>query len=237
MIALLLTSALAAPVHVIVGTKAPLSIGGKARVELPSRVQLGAGLGYLPGGYVDVINGTAMLFNAYEQPTADLIKAAIQSSAVVDADIGWRPKDRSGFNFGMGYSLVALGGDATTAELIRGVTGIEAPDSSEEATGPLAGRIESEDTQSYDITATVHLLRPEVGWQIGLGERWMLDVGVGGAFTVGSGVTVTAENESPVPAMQEAFEDGTAAWLEDTIERYVHAPTISIGFGADFGGP
>jgi hypothetical protein len=237
MIALLLTSALAAPVHVVVGTKAPLSIGGKARIELPGRVQLGAGVGYLPGGYVDVINGTAMLFNAYEQSTADLIKAAIQSSAVIDADVAWRPKASSGFNFGLGYSLVALGGDATTAELITGVTGIEAPDSSGDANGPLGDRGGSVDDQSYDITATVHLVRPEVGWQIGLGERWMVDVGFGGAFTVGSRVTVAAQNESAVPALQDAFETGTADWLEDTLEQYVHSPTISVGFGAKFGGP
>lgn len=237
MIALLLTSALAAPVQVIAGTKAPLSIGAKARVELPGRVQLGGGIGYLPGGYVDILNGTAMAFDAYEQSTADLIKAAIQSSAVFDADLGWRPFPESGFTFGLGYSLVALGGDASTAELIAGVTGIEAPESGTDGDGPLAGRAGSADDQSYDITAAVHLLRPEVGWQIDLGDRWMVDVGLGGAFTLNSGVIVKAENESAAPALQEAFEAGTSEWLEDTIEQYVHSPTISVGFGAKFGGP
>lgn len=235
MIPLLLTSALAAPVHVVVGTKAPISLGGKARVELPGRVQVGGGVGYLPGGYVDVINGTAMAFDAYTEPTADLIKAAIGSSVVLDADVGWRPFERRGFTFGVGYSLVALGGDASTAEIITGVTGIDAPDPGE-AGGPL-GRRTPLDDYAYDITATLHLIRPELGWQFGFGERWLLDVGLGGAFTLGSRVTVTPDFDPVAPELQEAFTSETAIWLEETIEQYVHSPTLSVGFGMKFGAP
>ena len=80
-----------------------------------------------------------MAFDAYTEPTADLIKAAIQSSMVLDADVGWRPFAKRGFTFGVGWSLVALGGDASTAEIITGVTGIEASDASDGG-GPLGRR-------------------------------------------------------------------------------------------------
>jgi hypothetical protein len=175
-----------------------------------------------------------MAFDAYTEPTADLIKAAIQSSMVLDADVGWRPFAKRGFTFGVGWSLVALGGDASTAEIITGVTGIEASDASDGG-GPL-GRRSPLEGYEYDITATVHLIRPELGWQFGFGERWLLDVDLGGAFTVGSKVQVTPDFEPIAPELQEVFTSETAIWLEDTIEQYVHSPTLSVGFGMRFGG-
>lgn len=59
---------------------------------------------------------------------------------------------------------------------------------------------------------------------------------VGGAFTVGSKVTVAPDFEPIAPELQEVFTSETAIWLEDTIEQYMHSPTLSVGFGMRFGG-
>lgn len=236
MFLLLVAAAHAAPkVHVVAGTRAPLSVGGKARVEVPGRVQLGAGAGYLPGGYVDVINGVAMSFDAYGESTANVIKAAIQSSLVVDADVAWRPFPEHGFTFGAGYSLVTLGGDASGQELLAAAAGVEAP---EEPSGGPGGRFDVGATdRTYDMAATVHMLRPELGWQVPIGENLLLDFGLGGAFTVAASAAIEPEFDPASEELQEAFTSETEAWLVDEIESWVHSPTLSIGFGGRFGGP
>lgn len=222
----LLTQAHAVETTVLANTTVPMDLGVRGRVEVPGRVQLGVGVGYLPTGYVGVINGVAMAFDAYGEGTADIISFAIQQSLVTSLDVGWRPGANSGFRFGAGYSLVTLGGNATGSELLAAAVGVEAPSTS-------AGRRTATD---YDLGTTLHLLRPEVGWTVPLGDRLVLDLGVGGLFTLASRATV-APFDGSSNALQDSFSATTEIWLEDTLETWVHSPTLTVGFGARFGTP
>lgn len=205
----------------------PLDVGARGRIELPGRVQLGLGLGYLPGGYVDIINGVAVSFNAYDDATASVIRSAIQSSLVTSVDAGWRPMEKRGFHFGVGYSFVALGGDAAASDLIAAASGTEAPTESDRPGG---------DRYSYDLAASLHVVRPEVGWTFLFADRWVLDAGLGGLFTLKSTAAVEADFTPSAPAAQTAFTKATETWLVETLDRYVHTPTVSVAVGMRFGG-
>ena len=221
---LLVSSAVASTTLVAVHTTAPLDVGLGVRTELPRRVQVGARLGYLPSGYVSVFNGVATALDAYDQSTADLIAFAIQRSAVASVDAGWRPFDALGLRWGIGYSLAALGGDATGAEVVSAAAGIEVPsDTPQRQTAP-----------TVQVGATVHFLRPELGWTLAIGDRGALDLGVGGLFTVGSKARVTLSRGRESGALS-TFASDTEDWLETTLNRWVHSPTVSVAFGLQLG--
>jgi len=223
------TATAAPPIDVTVGTRVPLDLGVRGRVELPGRVQVGFGVGYLPGGYVDVINSAAQAFNAYDDATASVIRSAIKSSLVTSIDAGWRPIEKRGLRFGVGYSFVALGGDAAASDLVAAASGSEPPSEGE-------GGRRGGDALSYDLAASLHLVRPEVGWTFLFGDRWVLDAGLGGLFTMSSAATVEPEFTPSAPAAQTAFTKATEVWLVETLDRYVHSPTVSVAVGMRFGG-
>lgn len=221
---LMVASAGAAETTVLAQTTAPLEVGVRARTEGPGRMQLSAGLGYLPNGYIDLFNGVATELGAYDQTTADLIGFAIQRSALASLDVGWRPAASLGLRCGLGYSLAALGGDGTGAELLATAAGVGLPESAGARRGALA----------VDLSATVHFLRPEVGWTLPVGARSVLEAGVGGAFTVASHARVTplrGGSSGPLGAFVSETED----WLETTLNRWVHTPAVSLGIGVKLG--
>lgn len=218
----------APPVLVEVGTTVPTDVGVGARVEWPGRVRTGLRLGVLPGPYVDAINGVAMAFDAYGEPTADVIRSSLQRSLVASLDVGWRFTDREGWrrlSLQATYRLATLGGSATGQELLVAASGIEAP----RPDGPTSGL-------DYDLGTTVHLLGPELLWEPPLTGGLRLAVGLGAAFTVGARTRVDPTFTPRSPAIQDAFTEGAEAWLDQTLRRYVHTPTFRIGLAYAFGG-
>ena len=77
-------------------TDFPVDVGGKIALETPYRIQVTTTFGFLPSGYVDALNGILVAAGAYNQTTADLIAAAMQSSMVWRLHLGWRPWAKRG---------------------------------------------------------------------------------------------------------------------------------------------
>lgn len=213
------------PVDLTVGTRVPIDVGAQVRTELGPRIQPGLRVGFLPGPYVGLMNEAAMAFGAYEEPTAQVIESAIQSSLVVGVDVAWRPVPAHGFTVGAGYSLVTLGGGAAAQDLVVAATGQEPPEDSQAGTN-----------LEYDLGAVLHAIRPELGWQIPVGDRWGVDVGVGGFFTLASSAAMEPQFTPNNPIAQRAFTTASETWLERTLEQYVHSPTITVGARYRFGG-
>ena len=215
---------------VLAGTRFPLSIGVQAQAEGPGRLQAGLGLGLLPGFYVDTINEVAMALDAYDQPTADVIRSTIQSSLLCDVDLGWRPFRRAGFLFGVGYSLATLGGSATAQDILAAASGLEPPDASI-SIGPV-GFGTDDAILEYDASATLHMLRVDLAWRWPLGQRYVLKIGLGGAFTLAARSHIEPAYDPLVPSLLDAFTSESEAWLDDTLEAYVHSPTLTLQFGS-----
>ncbi len=229
------TTALAAPppqgavgLDLLLGTRFPLSLGAQAGFEGPWRLQAGLGAGWLPGAYVDAINGVAMAMNAYDQATADVIRSTIQSSLVLDADLGWRPFPGAGFLLGTGYSLITLGGSATAQDIIVAASGLEAPDYS----GTM-GWVPFDDDSilNYQTSAVLQQLRVELAWRWWLGDRYVLRVGLGAAFTVAARSRIEPAYDPLLPVLVDYFTEEAQDWLDGIMRSYVHSPTITVRLG------
>jgi len=200
-----------------VGSDVPLDLGVAVRAESPERLRGGLTLGYLPGGYVALINDTVGSLGGYDASTAEVIEKALERSLVVRLHGGWRPWAGRGFYFGGGASLIALGGAATGQEILSAASGqpVEAP------------RAASTD---YDLSTHVLLADVEVGWDFELAPHWTLRAALGGSFTLDAGSEITLRDGSP-NRLQAAFSDAAEVWLEETLETYVHTPLVTLAGG------
>jgi len=202
-------------------TDLPIQVGAKIWLELPYRLRLSTSFGYLPGGYVDIINDILVAAHAYSQSEADLIRSALQSSFIWRLHVGWRPLKNRGFYFEVGYGLASLGGGASSAELIAGVTGKPIP--------PDLGT-----NKGYLVSAVLHMVDVEVGWQWFVWKGLSLRAAVGFAGTVGAQTTVKPNFQPRIPAAQTGFTSYAASYLDQVYTSYVFAPVVSVAAGWRF---
>jgi len=73
------------------GTELPISLGGVGTLELPGRILLQLGLGFMPHGYAYAIDGALTSLGAYDQTVSQLIRNSLGNSFVLRASAGWRP--------------------------------------------------------------------------------------------------------------------------------------------------
>ena len=202
------------------GTDFPIQVGASFHVEMPSRFRIHTSLGAMPGPYLDAINGLAISVGWYDELTADLIKAALKNSLIWRLRLGWRPWEQQGFYFGAGYTLGALGGGLSGAEVMATVTGIDLDD---EAGGQ----------RSFDVKSTVHMVDAEVGWEWVVWKGLLIRTALGGAFTVGS-KTVIEPTWTPVPRAKASVDElsrAGEAYLDETYRAYVHSATVTVAVG------
>lgn len=202
-------------------TDFPIQVGGRLWVEVPYRLRFAATFGYLPGPYVDTINAFLVAVKAYDQETANLIKAALSQSLIVRLHGGWRPFRRRGAYFELGYGLAALGGGLTGSQAIAAVTGTAPPSDPNESRG-------------YDVKSILHLLDIELGWQWPVWRGLTFRVALGAALTVWSNTTVTPRFQPRLPGLQEQFTSAAAQYLDNTYRSYVFTPTVSFAVGWRF---
>lgn len=208
--------------HLVAGvnTDVPLSLGGRVGVEFPGRFRLASTLGVMPEAYISGINSVLVDANVYSQSTADLIRSTLKSSLVWRLHAGLRPFENYGFHVEAGYGLVTLGGGATAAEIISGTTGTALND------GAGSGK-------TFSVASTLHMFDVELGWEWFWG-RIHVRAAIGGAFTLSSSSSVTANYKPTFPRITEAFAVSTENYLNDTFQRYVHTPTVSLTLGYSF---
>jgi len=219
-------------VDAFASTYVPVSVGVAGRVELPYRIRATVGVGIMPGPYLDTVNALAVGVGWYGEPTANLIDAALKNSLIVHPRVGWRPVPTHGFHFGAGYQVAALGGSLSGAEAIAAATGTEVPDT------------EGDAAIEVDAAATDHMLTIEAGYEFVIQERLVIDLTLGGAFSVGSSARLArseavaeprpgpagADRGDPLDPLLRAGE----AYLADTLTRYVHTPTLGVMVGYRF---
>lgn len=212
-----------------IGTELPLAIDIGLRAELPLGLRFRLGAGYLPAGYVRLANGfaTAAWPTYYDEETANLVENALQSSVLVRARVDWRPLERSGFVFGAGVSFASLGGDATTAEVMEGLTGITARDGA-------AGEQKDITIDTRTVFVDVGIgwefapfkedsplravrIRPTIGWGFAVWSRSDLE----------PDWAVAPEDQQRIDRLEAASE----LYLDDIITTYVHPPLIGVQVG------
>ena len=70
------------------GTHFPLSIGVEGQLELPYRILAQVHLGWMPGPYFDVINSVIVGLGGYNEATAAVVAAAVESSFIMRISAG-----------------------------------------------------------------------------------------------------------------------------------------------------
>ncbi len=206
-------------------TDAPLFVGAGLQFEGPLRLRLSTSVGLLPDGYLSTVNGVlvpVLTDSGYGEPQAELVEAALNNALVSRTTLGWRPFEDSGFHFGLGYTFIGLGGNASTGELLKGVTGMEVPD--------------NDRTEEYlfDARAAIHQVHAEVGWEWRPIANLYARAGLGFGLTVGAVSDIEAQEPPPRPAAAaalDALERAGDAYLEDLLVSYIHVPYLSLSVG------
>jgi hypothetical protein len=202
-------------------TTVPVDIAGRIDLETPKRLQLTTSLGVLPSSYVDVINAAVQAAGGYDEATARLIRSSLQRSLVWRSRVGWRPRDKGRFFFGVGYGLVALGGEAQGSDVVAALTGAEPPEARP-----------GTETTEYDINTVVHMIDLEIGWRfLFLKDRLVLRTAIGYIGSLAATTRLDPSFEADRPPLEVAFRESSEAELDALIERYFHAPVLSVTLG------
>ncbi len=202
------------PLALGVGTDFPLSVGLNLRSEFGPRLQLGAGLGYLPRPYLRFINRTLVALDAYDEQTSSLIDTALSDALVWRANVGWRPSAQSGFYVTGGYFFLGLGGSVTGSEALHALTGFTPP-------GELLDEVE------LDVSSRVHGATLELGWRWRPGARLALELALGGFATLSANSEITAEAAVLNVLGSPLLNAGERA-LTDTLESHLHGGFLSL---------
>jgi hypothetical protein len=218
------TTTVAAQWHldVGVGSHYPLEVAARATVEGPYRLLATASAGLMPSPYLASVDAILVGASVYSESTATLIEAALDNALVVRVMLGWRPFEDAGLYFLGGYSIAALGGGVTGAELIAGVTGRALPE----------GAGSNIQIAASSIVQQVNL---EIGWRFQLWEQLYLQASIGGFLTVAASTTLTPEVNNPRSAAAlESLASAGEVYLDDTLTDYVHSPLIGLQVGWTF---
>ena len=212
-------------------TDVPISLGLGGLAEYQGQWRIATSVGLMPRSYVALSNAVVMqLPNTYTEPTAELIEETIQNSVVWSMVAGWSPRS-IGFYTHVGYRLVTLGGGATAASLIEGITGQMLGD--DDAASP------DREPLMIDAASTLHMLGLEIGWEWPVlrfksEESLILRASIGWSYTFRSSAVLDVDFAGRRPIAKEALKQlGVAGeeYLVDTFDRYVHPPTVSLALG------
>jgi len=121
------------------------------------------------------------------------------------------------------YSLAALSGGLSGAELVAAASGVTLSDQ-------LDGKL------NFETAAVVHMLDAEVGWELLFFDHLLLRLALGGTFTVDAATALEAGWQVSKPAQAEVDELALVgeAYLDDIITRYVHSVTVTVALGWQF---
>ena len=211
------------PVHLqtTIGTDAPLAVNVRADLELPGRLRLMASGGVTPDLYLSAFNGIVSA-SAGTQSDAGLSGIRLTSATSWRVHAGWRPAPNAGLLLMGGYGRVDLSGEVSARELITSVTGLAPPANVPEANG------------MYDVTATLHTLNAEIGWEfLFLGDHLALMTAVGLMATVDSRTTITPRFTSTTPGAADARRSAQDS-IDQVLRSYAFVPTFSLSLGYRF---
>lgn len=199
------------------GTVVPLHVGIQGVLELPYRIQLAGEVGWMPAGYLDLVNAVCTGFGWYDATTASLISAALGNALVMRAAVGWRPFPSEGFEVRAGYTAALLGGGLSGAEAIESVTGRD---------------VRSAGTE-IPLQATAHGFQIALSWAFFI-ERLVLvrfELSYVQIFYTHAWIALDpSRGSAAVGAASQALD----VYLNDTLTTYVKTPTLSVFVGYRF---
>ncbi len=208
---------------VVALTDVPIHVGGQLTVEMPYRIRASTSLGVLPGPYVDLINAVVVAAGGYDDATAEIIANALHRSLVWRLHVGWRPFRRHGLYFEVGYTLITLGGQMTSEDVLVLATGQPSP-----IGGTAAGE------RGYDIGSTLHMIDVEVGWELLFWDHFVVRFALGFAGTVGAHTETEPNYDSLIPRVADEFGAAAGAYLDEVYRSYVFSPVLSVALGYRF---
>lgn len=201
-----------------IGTDCPIDVDARIGAEAPWRLRGSTSIGILTGPYVDLVNVVVVAVGGYDDATADLVRSALESSLVWRTHVGWRPFRSLGLYADVGYGLVALGGAASTEQIVVAATGADPPD---DAGG----------SRTYDLGATLHMIDAEIGWQWWWHSGWTLRAALGFAGTLAASASVEPNFQPLLPRPVERFTTFAEDYLVDTFTSYVFTPVVTVAVG------
>jgi hypothetical protein len=203
-----------------VGTYFPLDIGAEATVELPYRILVQADIGWMPSPYSSTIVGVLGDFGALSSFEQNLITAAIQNSFVGRVSLGWRPFEKLGLEVFAGYTILAVGGSVTGADVIDAF--LESKGSNDRFTGMA--------NQSVPLSATLHNVQATVDWRFLLfHDKIVLRASLGYLQCVASSVGITATPSRPAgQAAVNKLSSDVEGFLNPYFTEYVKAPIVGL---------
>lgn len=202
------------------GTELPISVGGVATAELPGRLLLQVGLGFMPHGYANAIDGFLTSVGAYDQTVSNIVRGSLGSSFVLRASGGWRPFAGHGLEIMGGYTLMTLGGQTTAAEVINAVL----------AEGGYGQRVPSGLNADIPLSATLHNVHVSLGWRwLMADEHLVVRASVSYIQCVAADVGVNlAGLGGQAAAMESTVNQGLNGFLNPYFTRYAKAPTVGL---------
>lgn len=199
-------------------TSFPIQVGGRLWIEVPGRVRFGTSLGGLPGGYESAINSVLVGAGAYDQQTGDLVSAALSSSLVWRAELGWRPFADLGGYIDVGYALATVGGELSLDEL-----GDALDQPALTSINNLPG--------SYSLSGLLHMVTVELGWQWRIDPGLTIRAAAGAAISVAANVEIEAGGSTAQNNRAAALVAAGEALAEQTLTKYAVTPMISLAVG------
>ncbi|MEO1171345.1 MAG: hypothetical protein AAFX94_04735 [Myxococcota bacterium] len=201
-----------------VGTAVPVHVGSHVQVDLPHNFLVRLELGWMPPGYVDLINEGAQAFDAYGDQTAELLRDGIQNSLIFRASVGGRPFsfDRN-IEVSGGYTVATLGGSAAAVEVVEAVF-------EREIQAPFL-----QDVGDVDLESTLHALHLDIGYRWELDEHWLLRTSIGYVHVVDSSTqALVTSNSGPGNSTVTTRSPQLERYLDDLYTTYVRAPVITV---------
>lgn len=198
-------------------TELPLFVGARTQLVLPFGLHLGAGLGALPDGLLDVTAGVASRVGGLDDASAGLVQQALSDGWMTKVYAGWSPNSGA-FYLQVGYGYLGLEGSLTSAQLAS-LDGLQA-------------------VAAFPGTATlstgVHALEGELGFRWAIDDvRVRLSVGLTAALASNTTFQIEAAN---LPATEATRLGELAAGAVDGgVERFGYLPTVGLGIGYDLG--
>ncbi len=198
--------------------------GASAVLEIPLRFQFRAEIGWLGTPYVEAIDGFLKGIGAYGQGqaadyTSELIRAAFHNSLVFRTGAGWRPFRKHGFEFYVGYTLVALGGSLGAKDAVTAIT----------------GKSFSNEQQRFDmaIHSTLHNFHAGLGWRWVLWDHFTIRTSVEYLQTLASKTTLSLDTRQGAVDLPD-LSAATSKYLNDIYVVYVKSPVVDLSFAYRF---
>ncbi|MEM9111925.1 MAG: hypothetical protein AAGD10_00055 [Myxococcota bacterium] len=207
--------------HVMVegATDFPVFWGGRAEFEMPGRLRMGGSLGVIPEPYADLAETIVNDLGGFQDPaTNQVFNAALENSLVARGFLSWSPFKKRGLYLSAGYSLIQLGGDLESAEVLEQALNYQGED-------PISG--------SVQMSSTMHGIHGELGYRFYAGPV---------IVRLSAGFTGTVASETRIDVDTENFQEEASAlaregetYVDDILTRYAMVPQLGLGLGYDIG--